>query len=93
MGLPICLTSDAHSARHLMYAFDRAAGLARSCGYEECMYLTRTGVRPRPAGPVKTKQEGAPQGAPFLRCRILQSGHWRPVLGMLHSMVKDRALE
>lgn len=48
MGLPICLTSDAHSARHLTYAFDLAAQLARSCGYEEAMYLTRAGFVPGP---------------------------------------------
>ena len=46
MGLPICLTSDAHSREHLMYAFAEAARLARSCGYRECVYLTRTGFAP-----------------------------------------------
>lgn len=48
MGLPICLTSDAHSVRHLTYAFDQAAELARSCGYQEAMYLTRAGFVPGP---------------------------------------------
>lgn len=46
MGFSICLTSDAHSARHLTYAFDQAAQLAKSCGYQEAMYLTRTGFVP-----------------------------------------------
>lgn len=49
VGLPICITSDAHSADHLMYAFDQAARLARSCGYGEAMYLTRDGFT---AGPL-----------------------------------------
>lgn len=48
MGLPICLTSDAHSVRHLTYAFDQAAELARSCGYQEAMYLTQAGFVPGP---------------------------------------------
>lgn len=48
MGFPICLTSDAHSARHLMYAFDQAARLARACGYGEAMYLTKKGFVPAP---------------------------------------------
>ena len=48
MGLPICLTSDAHSVRHLTYAFDQAAELARSCGYREAMYLTHAGFVPGP---------------------------------------------
>ena len=43
LGLPICLTSDAHSRQHLMYAFAQGAQLARSCGYGEAMYLTRAG--------------------------------------------------
>ena len=48
LGLPICITSDAHSVRHLMYDFDQAAQLARSCGYQEAMYLTRAGFVPGP---------------------------------------------
>lgn len=48
LGLPICITSDAHSTRHLRYGFDQAAELARSCGYEEAMYLTRQGFVPGP---------------------------------------------
>lgn len=51
MGFPICLTSDAHSVRHVMYAFDRAAELARSCGYQQAMYLTREGFVPGPLVP------------------------------------------
>lgn len=51
MGFPICLTSDAHSVRHVMYAFDQAAELARSCGYQEAMYLTRSGFVPGPLDP------------------------------------------
>lgn len=48
MGFPICITSDAHSAGQLMYAFDQAARLARACGYEEAMYLTGKGFVPGP---------------------------------------------
>ena len=48
MGLPICITSDAHSGQHLTYAFAQGAELARSCGYKEAMYLTRTGFMPGP---------------------------------------------
>ena len=48
MGLPICITSDAHSGQHLLYAFTQGAELARSCGYKEAMYLTRTGFVPGP---------------------------------------------
>ena len=46
LGLPICITSDAHSTGHLTYAFDQAAHLAQSCGYQESMYLTRAGFVP-----------------------------------------------
>lgn len=48
MGIPICITSDAHSAKDLMYGFSHAAELARACGYQEVMYLTRQGFVPGP---------------------------------------------
>ena len=53
MGFPICLSSDAHSADSLMYAFPQAAKLARSCGYQEAMYLTRQGFV---SGPLPEEQ-------------------------------------
>ena len=37
-NLPICISSDAHSAETLLYGFRQAAELARACGYRECMY-------------------------------------------------------
>ena len=43
--LPICITSDAHSASALLYAFPQAEELARSCGYRERMVLTRRGFK------------------------------------------------
>ena len=45
-GLPICITSDAHSASALLYAFPQAEELARSCGYRERMVLTPRGFEP-----------------------------------------------
>lgn len=38
MNLPICISSDAHSAEGLLYGFRQAAELARACGYCESMY-------------------------------------------------------
>lgn len=48
MGIPICITSDAHSAKDLMYGFSEAAELARACGYRESMYLTDHSFVPGP---------------------------------------------
>ena len=45
-NLPICVTSDAHSAGTLLHAFPQAEMLARSCGYRERMVLTRRGFEP-----------------------------------------------
>lgn len=45
-NLPICITSDAHSASALLHAFPQAEELARSCGYRERMVLTRRGFEP-----------------------------------------------
>ena len=45
-GVPICITSDSHSAETLLYAFPLAAELARSCGYRERMVLTGQGFVP-----------------------------------------------
>lgn len=44
-NLPICITSDSHSAGSLLCAFPQAETLARSCGYKEQMVLTRQGFR------------------------------------------------
>ena len=44
--LPICITSDSHSAATLLHAFDAAEGLAWECGYREKMVLTRAGFVP-----------------------------------------------
>ncbi len=46
MKFPICITSDAHSTEHLTFAFDQAAQMAGSCGYQETMYLTKQGFIP-----------------------------------------------
>lgn len=46
--IPICITSDAHSAKNLVYGFSQAARLAKSCGYRECMYWTKQGFVPGP---------------------------------------------
>ena len=42
-NLPICITSDAHSAETLLHAFPQAAELAWECGYREQMVLTPRG--------------------------------------------------
>lgn len=42
-NLPICITSDAHSADTLLHAFAQAEELAWACGYREKMVLTRRG--------------------------------------------------
>ena len=42
-AIPICITSDTHSAQTLMHEFSLAAQLAQSCGYQEAMYLTKQG--------------------------------------------------
>ena len=46
--IPICITSDSHSADTILHAFPQAAELARSCGYTECMILTRSGFQTQP---------------------------------------------
>ena len=45
-NIPICITSDSHSADALLHAFPQAVGLVRSCGYRERMVLTREGFVP-----------------------------------------------
>lgn len=47
-NLPICITSDSHSASTLLHAFPQAAQLARSCGLRERWVLTRQGFRSVP---------------------------------------------
>ena len=47
-NIPICVTSDAHRAADLTFAFRQAAELARACGYRESMYLTEGGFQPGP---------------------------------------------
>ena len=44
--VPICITSDAHSAGALLYAFPQAVELAGNCGYREQMALTKQGFVP-----------------------------------------------
>ena len=46
--IPICITSDCHSAQTLVHGFTQAARLAESCGYRECMYWTKQGFVPGP---------------------------------------------
>ena len=41
--IPICITSDSHSAATILHAFPQAAQLAWECGYREQMRLTRRG--------------------------------------------------
>ena len=47
-NIPICVTSDAHSADAMLHGFARAGALARDCGYREAMYLTAEGFVPGP---------------------------------------------
>ena len=42
-NIPICITSDTHSVSTILHAFPLASELAESCGYRECMYLTKSG--------------------------------------------------
>lgn len=44
MGGRIILTADAHSADTLLHAYDAAAELAKSAGYDECALLTAGGI-------------------------------------------------
>ena len=44
-NVPICITSDSHSASTLLHAFPQAEELARSCGYRERMVLTSGGFQ------------------------------------------------
>ena len=46
--IPICITSDSHSAAAILHAFPQAAELAWTCGYREQMVLTRRGFVPTP---------------------------------------------
>ena len=46
-NLPICITSDTHSASTILHAFPQAEELARSCGYRERMVLTEQGFVPQ----------------------------------------------
>jgi len=43
----ICITSDCHNAKDLLYAFPEAAQLARGCGFRETWLLTREGFIPQ----------------------------------------------
>lgn len=43
----VCVTSDCHQAENLLFAFDLAEELARSCGFTETMVLTKEGFAPR----------------------------------------------
>jgi len=45
-NVPIFITSDAHSASALLYAFPQARELARCCGFREQMVLTCRGFLP-----------------------------------------------
>jgi len=45
-NLPICITSDAHSADTLLYAFPQAEQMAWDYGYRERMVLTKAGFLP-----------------------------------------------
>ncbi len=47
-GGAIVITSDCHSASQLLYAFDEAAALCRSCGFRETLVLTEAGFVPQP---------------------------------------------
>ena len=44
-GGRILLSSDAHSTAHLLYGFDAAAELAKSCGFDSMWTLTPNGFR------------------------------------------------
>lgn len=44
----ICITSDSHSTDTILYGFEQAAELARSCGFTETMILTKQGFVPQP---------------------------------------------
>lgn len=46
-GEAVCITSDCHHAENLLFAFDQAEELARSCGFTETMVLTNNGFTPQ----------------------------------------------
>jgi len=46
-GGRICITSDSHSDTTIMYGFELAVELARSCGFSETWILTQDGFRPQ----------------------------------------------
>lgn len=46
-GGRICITSDSHSAETVLFAFDQARELAKSCGFRETWVLTRQGFIPQ----------------------------------------------
>lgn len=46
-GEAVCITSDCHQAENLLFAFDLAEELARSCGFTETMILTKEGFVPQ----------------------------------------------
>lgn len=43
--VPIILSSDAHKTEHLDFAFEQAAQLAKSAGYDERYIITKSGVK------------------------------------------------
>ena len=45
-NIPICITSDTHSASTILHAFPQAAELAKASGYRERMVLTKQGFVP-----------------------------------------------
>lgn len=46
-GGRVCITSDSHSARTVLFAFDAAEALARACGFRETWVLTEQGFAPQ----------------------------------------------
>ncbi len=46
-GGRVCITSDSHSARTVLFAFDAAEALARACGFRETWVLTEQGFTPQ----------------------------------------------
>ena len=37
-NIPICITSDAHDAKHLLHGFREASQWVKNCGYDSCVY-------------------------------------------------------
>lgn len=46
-GGRICITSDSHSADTVLFAFDQARELAKSCGFREAWVLSKEGLIPQ----------------------------------------------